>query len=253
VKTSSCIILLLFAAFSASAQSDITNPIDRFGRIFSPTTRAEALSIGIDVLDDDDPSFRLIAVSARDSDSGTNGSIMLGYGTKVRQRDVFFSGSYTRVGPDDGDGANRFVGYGETSLFALGQVNFGANAAIVYDPDAFRAFNPILAAERRIFPLGAQPDGDLRKISLVGNLGWLKVDPDEGDSVDDVQPAVGFAWTLDRAGLWDAGFDYTFDNDVDGEDTGSAALSRKFRTTALKLKLTAAKHGVFGLSLSRVF
>jgi hypothetical protein len=254
VKTYSCIIFLLFfAAFSASAQSDISNPIDNFGRIFSPTSRPEALSLAIDVLDDDDPSYRVVALSGRDSDSSTNGSIMLGYGTKVGQRDVFFSGSYTRVGPDAGDGSNRFVGYGETSLFALGQVNFGANAAIVYDPDSFRAFNPILGAERRVYPSGLQPEGDFRKVSLVGNLGWIKIDPDGGDSVDAVQPAVGLAFTLDRAGRWDAGFDYTFDNDADGEDTGSVAVSRKFPTRALKLKLTAEKHGVFGLSLSRVF
>lgn len=253
MKTCLSIILFILAALPARAQSDIVNPIDRFGRLFSPTSRGEALSIGLDVFDADDPSYRVVAVSGRDADSGTNGSVMLGYGTKFGQRDVFFSGGYTRVAPEDGDGSNRFVGYGETTLFSLGQVNFGANAAIVYDPDAFRAFNPVLAAERRLYPRGLSPEGDSRQIAVVGNVGWLKVDPDEGDSVDDVQPAVGLAWTLDRAGLWSAGADYTFDNDVDGEDTGSAALARKFPAAALKLKLTVAKHGVYGLSLSRVF
>ncbi|HEX2059365.1 MAG TPA: hypothetical protein VHK90_01360, partial [Thermoanaerobaculia bacterium] len=121
---------------------------------------------------------------------------------------------------------------------------FAGSLAAVYDPGSFKLYNPVLAAEHTFIE---------KTLKATLNLGWTRIDPNGGESISDLQPAIGVTLSPDHHHFWSFAADYTFDNDVDGEDTGSISVTRTVARFGSKIKLSVEKHQVIGLSLTRFF
>jgi hypothetical protein len=230
--------ILLASAVAQLQGQAVSAPADPFGRIFSTSVRPEVQNFDRKLLGAKD--FTLIGLSLRDSDSSTSGGFSVGYGGSVVGRDFFLNGSYSSVDLDDGDSSNRASAYGQIVLVPEGFASLAAVATAAYDPDAFKVYGLVLAAEKSIIA---------DKLAAVANLGWTEIDPDGGKAVSGVQPAVGLSFSPSE--LWTFSVDYTFDNDVDGEDTGSFAASLRIPRFASKAKLAGEKHNVYSLSVTK--
>ena len=158
--------------------------------------------------------------------------------------DVVFVGSYSRLRPRIGDDHDRAIAYGEVTLADTRLVTVAGSVAAVYDPDSFKVYNPVLAAEHAFIP---------KTFKAALNLGWVQIDPKSGKGISDFQPAVGVTLSPDKHHLWSFGVDYTLDNNVDEEDTGSVSVSRTLARYSSKLKLSVEKHQVISLSLTKFF
>jgi len=216
---------------------------DPFGRIFSATVlpEVEPMVAWVRKVDTAAPFF-IAAINAKDTKTSTIGGFSLGYGKKIKGRDIFLNGAYSRVDPDLGGNRDRGSASARAALVPTGVIQVTAVASAVYDPDAFKTYSVVLVAQRSIIP---------KKLIATVNVGWAAFDPKMGSSVSDVKPAAGFEFSPND--LWTFGGDYTLKNDVDREDTGSFAVSRKIPKASIKLKLTGEKHNSYGLSMSRTF
>jgi len=247
---SSCRFLIVVFVFAivlpASAQS-LSSSIDPFGRIFSARIRPErpvapaAADAEAAAEPEERTSFMLVALGAGDSASSSNGNLSVGYITQVNKRDLFVQGKYSYVDNDRGGSANRVTAVAQYGIvpdgpFPMALVAFGA-----YDPNLFQMAGAALAVERSLVK---------DKLTATGNLQWATLDVDGAGSVSDLQPGVGIE--LRPSAAWTFGVDYTFDNDIDGEDTGSVTISRGFKA-GRKLKLGVEKHKVFALTFSQLF
>jgi len=216
---------------------------DPFGRIFSATVlpEVEPMATWARKADTTAPFF-IAAISAKDAKTSTTGGFSLGYGKKINGRDIFLNGAYSHVAPDLGGNRDRGSASARAALIPRGIIQVTAVASAVYDPDAFKTYSVVLVAQRSIIP---------KKLTATINVGWAELDPKTGSTVSDIKPAVGFEFSPND--LWTFGGDYTFKNDVDREDTGSFAISRKIPKASIKLKLIGEKHNSYGLSISRTF
>lgn len=222
-----------------------TAPIDPFGQIYSAVLRPEAQRINsrkFAVTPSD--AFTLLGLGVRDSSSATSGNLSFGYGSAIGGHDFLLIGTYSYIDADEGDEASRASAYGELALASVNDIAFSVVGAAAYDPDAFNLFSVVLVAEHYFIP---------DTLKATANLGWTKFNPDDGDAIDDLQPAVGVSLSPDAKKLWTFSVDYSFENDVDGEDSGSFAAARKIQDISSTLKFSAEKHNVYGLSLARVF
>jgi hypothetical protein len=222
---------------------DPNSSADPFGRIFSATVlpEVEPMAAWIKKVDTVAPFF-IAAINTKDTETSTTGGFSLGYGKKIKGRDVFLNGAYSHVDPDLGGNRDRGSASARATLVPMGVVQVAAVAFAVYDPDAFKAYSVVLVAQRSIIP---------KRLTATINVGWAELDPKTGSTVSDVKPAAGFEFSPND--LWTFGGDYTFKNNVDGEDTGSFAVSRKIPKASIKLKLTGEKHNSYGLSINRTF
>lgn len=238
------IAALLVCTISAPLNGQpIGAPVDPFGRIFSATIRPEVQVFGREALAArESQAFVLGSLGVRDSDSATSGSFSFGYGNNMRGRDFFLNGTYSRVNLESGDERDRASAYGQLVLLPEGFASISAIALAAYDAEAFKTYGLVLAAEKAFLA---------DRLTAAANLGWTEIDPKAGGTVSGVQPSIGL--TFAPSALWTFGTDYTFDNDVDGEDTGSFAVSHKLVALGLKLKLAGEKHSVYSLSVTRAF
>ena len=236
---------LTFVALAAGAQN--TNvPYQPFGRIVSTEIRPpdfRQMLVGRLAVAPEGP-FAFGVISGKESEPSDSAGFSFGYGTKVAAHDILFIGSYSRVRPQVGDDHDRAIGYVELALADTPLASFSGSVAAVYDPDSFKAYNPVLAAEHTFIP---------KTLKGTVNLGWTEFSPNGGKSISDIQPAVGVSWSPDSKHLWSMGADYTLKNDVDGEDTGSISIAKTIVSHSLKIKLGVEKHRVVSLSLTRFF
>lgn len=216
---------------------------DSFGRMFSATVLPEVEPMMAWARKDDAAApFFMAAVSAKDTETSTTEGFSVGYGKKIKGRDIFLNGAYSHVDRDLGEDRNRASASARAALVPTGVIQVTGVVSAVYDPDAFKNYNIVLVAQRSIIP---------KRLTATVNVGWAELDPKTGSTVSDIKPAVGFEFSPHD--LWTFGGDYTFKNDVDGEDTGSFAISRKIPKASIRLKLTGEKHNSYGLSISRTF
>jgi hypothetical protein len=222
-----------------------TAPIDPFGQIFSASVRPEAQQINArKFAATPSAAFTFLGIGVRDSSSATSGSFSFGYGNSAGGHDFLVIGTYSHIDADEGEGADRATAYGELAIASAEFIAVSVVGVGAYDPDAFKTYSVVLVAEHKFTP---------DKLKATANLGWTAFKPDGEASVDDFQPAVGVSLSPDKGKLWTFSIDYTFKNDVDGEDSGSFAAARKLQSINSTLKFSAEKHNVFGLSLARVF
>ena len=222
-----------------------TAPVDPFGRIFTARVRPEVQRINIAKFAAlPSASFMFAGIGIGDSEAASSGSLTFGYGGPVKGRDLLLSATYSHVNPDHGEVADRAAAYAE---LVLAQKGFGTVSGVVtsaYDPGAFKTYGVVLVAERDVVA---------GRLTATANLGWAEIDPDGGSSIRDVQPALGLALAPDARKRWMLSADYTFKNDVDGEDSASFVVSRSLPRIKTKIKAVAAKHRAYSLSLTRVF
>ena len=121
-------------------------------------------------------------------------------------------------------------------------VTLSAVAGAAYETGGSRSYDVVLAAERGLLA---------RRLKVGANLGWASSSTAGAGTVRDLQVIVGAAFEATTA--WAFSADYTFRNDVDGEDTGTFAVVRDLPRLKTKLKAGAAKHRVYVLALTRVF
>lgn len=222
-----------------------TAPIDPFGQIFSATVRPEAQQTNVSKFAAAPAAaFSLLGLGVRDSSSATTGSFSFGYGNSISGHDVLLLGSYSRVDPEKGKGANRVSAYGEFALASTKSIAVSVVGTAAYDPDAFKTYSVVLVGEHEFIP---------NILKATANLGWATFKPDGVKSTDDFQPAVGVSLSPGKEKLLTFSVDYTFKNNVDGEDSGSFAAACKLQRISSVLKFSAEKHNVYGLSLTRIF
>jgi hypothetical protein len=219
-----------------------STPAEPFGRIFSGRVRSEVKDFARK-LRAPGASFTLLSLSLQDSESATGGSLSAGYGGSLGGRDFYLSGSYSHSNPDDsGDSSNSVSAYGQLALLTKGHASLTGAVTAAYDPDTYEAYGFLLIADETFLE---------DKLTATANLGWTEINLDDGESVNDLQPALGLSFSPNQ--LWTFSADYTFENDADGEDTGSFAASYKMNKISSKLKLTGTKHNAYTLALTKSF
>ena len=218
-------------------------PVDPFGRMFAADIRPEVTRTNVPKFEASrEAAFAFGSVRFRDTQSSDSGSAAFGYDASVRKHDFLVSGTYSRLLFAGGRNRDRGDVYGEIMLASLPIATISAVGALEYDSGTSLTYAVVLAAERDILP------GTLK---VGANLGWVVFDPKNGDTVRDFQPVVGV--TFETAKVWAFSADYTFRNDVDGEDTGSLVIVREVPRLNTKIKVGAEKHHAYSVALTRVF
>lgn len=246
-------LLLLALSFAAPVHGqevldgqeelDLNSSADSFGRMFSASVlpEMEPMAAWARKADTAAPFF-IVAINSKDTETSTAGGFSVGYGKKVKGRDVFLNGAFSHVDLDLGDTRERASASARAALIPTGFAQVTAVASVAYDPDAFKTYGVFLVAQRAIIP---------QRLTATVNVGWAEFDRETASTVSAVKTAAGFEFS--PTDLWTFGGDYTLKNDVDGEDTGSFAISRKIPSASIRLKLTGEKHNSYGLSISRTF
>jgi hypothetical protein len=245
LRLASTLFMLLL---SCAAIAQVNVPYQPFGRIVSADIRPSDLgqiSVGrLAAAAASGGPFAFGSLSFKDSDASDSGTFSLGYGTALAGHDFLVLGSYSHVRPQSGGGHDRATAYTEISLGENSLAAVSGSVAAVYDPDSFKLYNPVLAADHTFIP---------KTLKMTVNLGWIEISPKSGSAIHDFQPSAGLSWSPDKLHLWSISSDYTLKNDVDGEDTGSASVARTFPTVGIKIKAGLEKHNVLSLSLTRFF
>jgi len=246
-----CLLALVSVAFPLFSQT-ATVPYHPYGSVISAETRPADFGIisfrratitAAEEAEAEQKAFAFGSLDAGDTKTGNSAGFSLGYGTKLGGRDVVVVGVYSRSMPQSGSDQDSAVAFGQIVFSKTRIATVSGAVALVYDPDSYKAVNPVLAAEHAFIP---------DTLKAVANLGWLSIDPDSADSVSDLQPAIGASWSP-GVHLWTFGADYVFDNEIDGEDTGSVSVLRAIPRWGSELKISAKKHQVIALSFTKYF
>lgn len=222
LKAALIALLVLGNAYPTVAQSGQSLDISGFSaRIFPDVEPFAPAAAAIRAADAEAPELRWFAIGQFvGSDALAAGSGTLGYtgNVKTTARELPWSVSfgYQNLNPEGpGESLEQYsLGYRQT-LFTQERFAFVLGASYRDLRDVRQNYSAAFSSELAVLPL----------LSMTGTVGWAVNDFEGGDRVDDIVPrmeliagAFGEKYPLRISG------EYTFDNDVTGEDYGGALV-----------------------------
>lgn len=206
--------VMMLVSLTLSAVADVDRDVaDRLGRrdvVEPPAPQLENVAAA------PSPNNFYLKVAATNSDGSTSPAATLGLQHREDQHPWFAEVTYKyRSGVESNH--NNFSGAGQYQFWT------GTGKLLpLLQLNASHAIRPGSNQSTSIDVTGEISIGNL-SLDAIATYAWFR--PKGGETISDLQPGVSAYYSLSATNL--VGVDYTFDNDVDGEDSFDVSFRHK--------------------------